>query len=471
MPTPTHIPSITSASTTQITTLPSGLTVASEDLYGQVATIGAYLPAGAGFEDESTRGAAAFLSNLAFSGAGDSPDKDLATEMVLNGMHPSAMCDRDILLLKVSALRHSADAAIDSLAKAFAAPAPSLYQALSALETTQFQSLDMRDQPQAIVTEMMAYEAGFGAGSPLAAAAIDYHTPDLSVPPTEAQAHAATEAAQAFKSKFMTLDRLAIVGVNVDHEVLVKAVQASFDGAAQPAAAAEASSIPRVLSGTYTGSVVSRELPTAAGAPQEFWHVAIAFPATGWQDDDIVLYCVLDTMLGGGSSFSAGGPGKGMYSRIYTDVLARYGWIQAASCFTTQTATRGMFGLYGACHAADGRYLCSALLEQLAILLARGISDQELSRAKNQLASAMMMNLETRDILSDDIGRQVVVSGQRADPRELLRRIQAVTASDLKRVVEQTLSQRPSVAVLGAPAPGVRLDLDQISKAVHMLQR
>ena len=390
--------------------------------------------------------------------------------MVLNGMHPSAMSDRDILLYKVSALRHSADSAIDSLAKAFAAPAPSLYQALSALETTQFQSLDMRDQPQAIITEMMTYEAGFGSGSPLAAASIDYHSADLSVPPTEAQAYAATEAAQKFKSKFMTPDRLAIVGVNVDHNVLVKAVQSAFDGASQPPGA-QASSIPRVLTDTYTGGIVSRELPSAAGTPQEFWHVAIAFPAVGWQDDDIVPFCVLDTMLGGGSSFSAGGPGKGMYSRIYTDVLARFGWIQAASSFTTQTATRGMFGLYGACHATDGKYLCSALLEQLAILLARGISDQELSRARNQLASAMMMNLETRDILSDDIGRQVVVSGERADPRELLRRIQAVTASDLKRVVEQSLSQRPSVAVLGAPAPGVNLNLDQISKAVHMLQR
>lgn len=27
---------------------------------------------------------------------------------------------------------------------------------------------------------------------------------------------------------------------------------------------------------------------------------------------------VLNTLLGGGGSFSAGGPGKGMYSRLYT---------------------------------------------------------------------------------------------------------------------------------------------------------
>jgi len=32
---------------------------------------------------------------------------------------------------------------------------------------------------------------------------------------------------------------------------------------------------------------------------------------------DVVVECVMDTLLGGGSSFSAGGPGKGMYSRLY----------------------------------------------------------------------------------------------------------------------------------------------------------
>lgn len=32
---------------------------------------------------------------------------------------------------------------------------------------------------------------------------------------------------------------------------------------------------------------------------------------------DIVPVCVMQMLLGGGSSFSAGGPGKGMYSRLY----------------------------------------------------------------------------------------------------------------------------------------------------------
>jgi processing peptidase subunit alpha len=51
-------------------------------------------------------------------------------------------------------------------------------------------------------------------------------------------------------------------------------------------------------------------------------HVAIAFEVPGgWRNEkDSYAVTVLQTLLGGGGSFSAGGPGKGMYSRLYTRV-------------------------------------------------------------------------------------------------------------------------------------------------------
>ena len=46
-----------------------------------------------------------------------------------------------------------------------------------------------------------------------------------------------------------------------------------------------------------------------------------------------VPLCVLNTLMGGGASFSAGGPGKGMYTRLYQNILNRYGFAQSASVF------------------------------------------------------------------------------------------------------------------------------------------
>ena len=41
------------------------------------------------------------------------------------------------------------------------------------------------------------------------------------------------------------------------------------------------------------------------------------------EEHEFVTACVLSQMLGGGGSFSAGGPGKGLYSRFYMNVLNR----------------------------------------------------------------------------------------------------------------------------------------------------
>ena len=50
----------------------------------------------------------------------------------------------------------------------------------------------------------------------------------------------------------------------------------------------------------------------------------LGLEACGHSDEDsLVKFCVMNSMLGGGGSFSAGGPGKGMYTRLYTNVLNR----------------------------------------------------------------------------------------------------------------------------------------------------
>lgn len=42
------------------------------------------------------------------------------------------------------------------------------------------------------------------------------------------------------------------------------------------------------------------------------------------QEADFIPFAVLNMMMGGGGSFSAGGPGKGMFTRLYLNVLNRW---------------------------------------------------------------------------------------------------------------------------------------------------
>ena len=76
-------------------------------------------------------------------------------------------------------------------------------------------------------------------------------------------------------------------------------------------------------------------------------HDQIAFDCGGWHDDDLVPVCTLHTLLGGGDSFSAGGPGKGMYSRLYREVLNQHYWVESCSAFTHIHSDVGMLGIFG----------------------------------------------------------------------------------------------------------------------------
>jgi predicted Zn-dependent peptidase len=110
-------------------------------------------------------------------------------------------------------------------------------------------------------------------------------------------------------------------------------------------------------------------------------------------------------------------------------------------------------------------FMLGVLLDHLKALRRTPVAPGELSRARNQLTSSVMMNLEMKSIVAEDIGRQVVVLDKRLDPQELEQRIQAVTPADLQRVASAALQAKPAVAVLGA-APGL-MEYDEIVEALQ----
>ena len=109
---------------------------------------------------------------------------------------------------------------------------------------------------------------------------------------------------------------------------------------------------------------------SVVSAEQRLTRVANALEVGGWHSDDLVATCVLQTLLGGGSSFSAGGPGKGMYSRLFRQVLNKYRWAESAEAFTAFHTESGLAGITGSTQAVHAhnmvRVFCS-LLTKLAV--------------------------------------------------------------------------------------------------------
>jgi processing peptidase subunit alpha len=196
----------------------------------------------------------------------------------------------------------------------------------------------------------------------------------------------------------------------------------------------------------------------AATSKTQFTHIMLAFPTVGWSEDATVPLCVTDTLLGGGASFSAGGPGKGMYSRLYREALNQYAWIESANAFSTRLYKCGMVGIYGTAPPEHAGELAQLLCEHLARLGWAYVKEAELARARNQLASSVLMNLETRSTLVEDIGRQLLSHGKRMAPEELTARIQRTTAGDIRRVMREAMAHPPALSVVGDDARVPRYD-------------
>ncbi|KAG8950451.1 Mitochondrial-processing peptidase subunit alpha [Tulasnella sp. 424] len=183
-------------------------------------------------------------------------------------------------------------------------------------------------------------------------------------------------------------------------------------------------------------------------------HVYLGFDGLSIHDEDIYALATIQILLGGGGSFSAGGPGKGMYSRLYTHVLNLHSSIDHCSAFHHIYNDTSLFGLQLVSHAHHPvSSILPLLAHQLSLLLYHPIPRTELSRAKNQLMSSLVMALESRSVEVEDLGRQVLVHGRKVSVQEMCEKIARVDAADIKRVAGRIfgggMSGPPSVLVMG----------------------
>ncbi|KAI5474513.1 mitochondrial processing peptidase [Pseudohyphozyma bogoriensis] len=213
---------------------------------------------------------------------------------------------------------------------------------------------------------------------------------------------------------------------------------------------------------------------------EEFTHLYVGYEGLPVTDEDIYVLATLQILLGGGHSFSAGGPGKGMYSRLYTHVLNLHHSVDYCQSFHHCYLDSGLFGIAMAFtpgYASEAAWILASQLDAITRPTTRGgVGEIELSRARNQLKSSLAMALESRLVQSEDLGRQVLVYGRKHTMDEMARRIDAVTLADLYRVANRVL--RPSTSSLlsdreksGRPTIVVQGDLDRVPDVLEVLKR
>jgi predicted Zn-dependent peptidase len=265
--------------------------------------------------------------------------------------------------------------------------------------------------------------------------------------------HLTPESLRQFHAeRFFSPGNLVVAGAGVDHDELVALVEpmllervvAPSTGARAKIAAAAPPPPPQPSRSLYKGGHV--HLP----GPHPQSHLILAFEYQGgWRDvQGSVTMTVLTYLLGGGASFSSGGPGKGMHSRLYTRVLNAHAWAHSCAAFSSAFNDTGLVGIQASCEpgrAAQMLDVCCRELESLC----DPAPEEQVGRARAMAASLVAGALESKAASAEDVGRQYLTYGRRVSGSEYLSMIRSVTPRQVAELVRSLLSTKPSLATFG----------------------
>lgn len=494
----------------KLTTLSNGVRVTTEELPGPFSGIGVYIDAGSRYENEYLCGASHITDRLAFKSTTSRTSDQMIESLESLGGNISCASSRESLMYQAATFNSAVPTTVELLSDTIRNALVTEDEVAEQLETASYEIGEIWSKPEMILPELvhMAAYKDNTLGNPLLC-------------PKERISSINKKVIETYRQTFYKPENIVVAFAGVQHGEAVRLVEeyfgdmkreppllsqkgseTTYDASAPltpPPTPPQQSSklISRIpflntfaknLSTSATNSAAVQSLSNYnvadidMSAPSHYTggflslppipppvnqnlppltHIHLAFEALPINSDDIYALATLQTLLGGGGSFSAGGPGKGMYSRLYTNVLNQHGWVESCAAFNHSYTDSGLFGISSACSPNRVTSMLEVMCQELqALTLESGYSSLqtvEVNRAKNQLRSSLLMNLESRMIELEDLGRQVQVHGKKTGIKEMCNKIDALTIPDLRRVAKMVVSGMVKNRGNGSGAPTVVL--------------
>ncbi|KAK0545629.1 hypothetical protein OC861_005196 [Tilletia horrida] len=481
---------IPSSALVEISRLPNNITVATESTPGHFSALGIYVDVGSRYERQHVPGESGIshlLDRMAFKSTTTRTAEDMTAEISRLGGNFFCSSSRETMMYQASIFNQDLHSALDLLADTVLNPKLSKQELDMQKEAAEYEIREIAAKPEMMLPEILhhvAYE-GNTLGFPLLC-------PPESLPVMTA------DNLRDFVNAWYTPDRIVVAGAGMAHQELVEAAQKRFghlkardafpDGSLHISNGPTSSNASRLStaslsngarSGSASPSLGSADFSTSslqaaqhastselsfaaqAKAPArytggeyyisspelDFTHIYVAFEGLSVHDEDIYALATLQILLGGGGSFSAGGPGKGMYSRLYSHVLNRFHKVDFCSSFHHCYNDSGLFGIAISVQPDFVSQVPAILAMEFESLMEHNhrnaVTQTELNRARNQLKSSLVMALESRLVEVEDLGRQVQVHGKKVSVEEMCAKIDQVDLSRLRRVATRVL--RPTI--------------------------
>jgi predicted Zn-dependent peptidase len=401
--------------TVEVTRLASGLTVATDSMPGAAtASLGAWVGAGTRHEAPEVNGIAHLLEHMAFKGTARRSAQDIAEEIEAVGGHLNAYTSRENTAFYAKVLAEDAPLALDIVA--------------DILQHPTFDEEELERERAVVLQEI-------GQANDTPDDIVFDHFQETAYPaqalgrPVLGETHTVggldrTALWDYMRGHYGPQQMVVAAAGKVEHNRIVDLAAKAFlhedftsNGATDPAA--------------YRGGDRREQRDL------EQVHLLLGFDAVGYLDDDYYALSLLSTLFGGGMS-----------SRLFQEVREKRGLVYSIYSFHSAFIDGGIFGLYAGTGSREISELVPVVCDELAKLV-RGVTDEELERARAQVRASLLMSRESTSSRAEQLAQQLLIYQRPVPLEEILGKVVAVTPEDIVRVAGRLLRSRPTVTAIG----------------------
>jgi len=414
---------------TKVSELSNKMRIATEESYGETATIGVFIDAGSAFENEKNNGVAHFLEHMAFKGTKSRTKEALEVEIENMGGQLNAYTSREQTVYYCKVFKNDVPKAIDILSDILLNSKYDNSYIEAERSTILREAEEVAKDKSEVIFDYL--HAGAYQGTPLSRTILG---------PEENIRSIRREDLINYVNTHYTAPRMVLAAAGaIKHDEIKTLAEKAFS--ALPKGDGKPIVRPPV---DFTGCLINERDDTLNAA-----HVAVAMEGVDWSHPDYYVLMVIQTMLGNWDR-SIGG-GKNLSSNL-CEAFAINEYAHSLLTFNTCYNKTGLFGTY-IVFPPDGEKIMEGMRTVFNEFgrLGSTVTDHEVDIAKDKLKASVLMQLDGTTAVCEDIGRQLLTHGRRLSPAEVWLRIDAITAEDVKRVARERFEDaEPAVAAIGS---------------------
>jgi processing peptidase subunit alpha len=178
--------------------------------------------------------------------------------------------------------------------------------------------------------------------------------------------------------------------------------------------------------------------------------VTLCYPCSSWVDNNFPVFSVLQTILGDATSFSTGGPGKGMHARAVQKVFQHHEEVESCKAIRTVFQDAGLFGIQIEGQEENTIKMINTSKMELREL-GENVTAEEVERAKNILKINVLNTLSRPESRAEEMARNMLAFGElRLD--SYIKVIDSVTQERVLSIAKNMVLMDPTVTIIGGRA-------------------